>query len=97
MEETTLLILLAIGLFWYTSMKAKERGLSLARQSCREMDHQLLDDAVVLSYMGLKRDGEGRFRVRRIYLFRYLDHQGEIFQGTLILLGYRLESLLLES
>jgi hypothetical protein len=95
--EITLLILIAIGLFWYSSMQARERGVSIAQQVCTEIDSQLLDETILLCHIGLKRDRLGQLRIRRIYTFRYVDNHNNIQQGTLILLGKQQESLLLDT
>jgi hypothetical protein len=95
--EITLLLLIAIGLYWYSTMKARERGLVIAKQFCTQMQMQLIDDTVYLSSLGIKRDSQGQLQIRRIYTFRYLDFENQIHQGTLILLGQRQESILLDS
>ncbi len=97
METIILIVLIGIIVIWYDSMKARERTLSLARRGCREMSVQLLDDTISLSYLGLKRDGEGRLRIRRVYEFRYLDPLQVIRTGTIMLLGERPESFLMET
>ena len=95
--EITLIAIIAVGIFWYSSMQGRERGLSIARQTCRETGHKLIDDTILLSHISIKRDREGQLRLRRIYTFRYLDSENFIFHGTLILLGKQQESLLLDS
>jgi hypothetical protein len=95
--ELTLFILIAIGFIWYSSMKAREKGLSIARQVCQEIETQLLDETIYLSHLTLKRDARGQVQIRRIYTFRYLDTHSDIHQGTLILLGGHQESLLLDT
>ncbi len=97
MDIITLIVLFGVILVWYDSMKARERTLSMARQGCQEMSVQLLDDTVSLSYMGLKRDASGRLRIRRVYEFRYLDSMQVIQNGTIMLLGERPESFLMET
>lgn len=95
--EITLIILIAIGLLWYSSMQAREQGLAIAKQACHETETHLLDDTIFLSHMWVKRDSQGQLRIRRIYTFRYIDKQTDIHQGTLILLGKRQEALLLDT
>ncbi len=95
--EITLLTLLAIGLFWHSTMQARELGLAIARQACAATGTRLIDDAILLSHTGLKKDAQGQLRIRRIYTFRYIDSASNIRQGTLIILGKQQESLLLDT
>ncbi|MBF0357007.1 MAG: DUF3301 domain-containing protein [Magnetococcales bacterium] len=95
--EITLIILIAIAIFWHSTMQAREIGLVITKQLCSDMGTKLLDDAIVLSHLRVKRDDQGRLQIRRIYSFRYLDNQNDIHHGTLILLGKKQESVLLDS
>ncbi|MBF0379771.1 MAG: DUF3301 domain-containing protein [Magnetococcales bacterium] len=95
--EITLIILLAIGIFWHSTMQARERGIVIAKQVCSEIGTKLIDDTIFLSHTSLKKDKQDKYQVRRIYTFRYIDLESNIHEGTLILLGQEQESLLLDT
>lgn len=97
METTALLLIFLIALIWYDSMQARERILKLARRTCTEIDVKLLDDTITLASLGLRRDAHGRLRIRRIYEFRALTAHLVIQHGIIILVGNRVESVLLNT
>lgn len=97
MESTTLIFLLLVALIWYDSMQARERCLTLARRTSLEMNVQLLDDTIALTTLALKRDQNGRLRLRRIYEFRILDNFLDIQHCTIILLGSNVQSVLINT
>ncbi|MBF0444750.1 MAG: DUF3301 domain-containing protein [Magnetococcales bacterium] len=95
--EITLIILLALGIFWHSTMQARERGVAIAKQVCSEIGTKLLDDTIFLSHTSIKKNIRDQYQIRRIYTFRYLDVESNIHEGTLILLGVEQESLLLDT
>ncbi|MBF0419780.1 MAG: DUF3301 domain-containing protein [Magnetococcales bacterium] len=88
-------ILVLIGWIWYASMKAREQCHETAREVCRNMGVELLDDTVSLSHMGIQRNERGRLVLRRVYEFRYLDGDWSLHHGAIVLCGYTLESCML--
>lgn len=82
--------------YWHGAMRVREQALAVARQTCGRMGLALLDDTVFLSTLRLKRDGSGRLRLRRFYQFEYAPHPGAREQGIVILLGDRVESVLVQ-
>ncbi|MBF0145115.1 MAG: DUF3301 domain-containing protein [Magnetococcales bacterium] len=90
-------IVLGIGWIWFTSMRAKEKSHETARDLCRRMGVELLDDTVALSHMGIKRNDAGRLVLKRVYEFRYLDVDSILRHGTIILSGNTLESCLVDT
>ncbi len=94
MDELTMLgLMLLVALVWYHQMRARETSLALARQACLALEVMLLDDTVALISMGLGRDPEGRWRIRRTYGFEFADQSMERQRGTVILLGDRQEGV----
>ena len=96
---TPLLGLLLIGLvawFWFDSLRAREIANGLCDEVCRRQNAQFLNGTVGLSRLGLRRDADGRLRIRRVYGFEYSHTGAERRHGTVILLGTRLETFLLE-
>ncbi|MBF0193804.1 MAG: DUF3301 domain-containing protein [Magnetococcales bacterium] len=84
-------------MFWHSTMQARERGLAITKQACSELGTKLLDDTIFLSHTSIKKDTKDQYQIRRIYIFRYLDIESNIHEGTLILLGVEQESLLLDT
>lgn len=97
METTTLLLIFLIALIWYDSMQARECSLDIARRSCAEMGVKLLDETIAITSLGLRRDPLGRLRIRRIYEFRILTTHLTIQHCTIVLVGKRMESMLLNT
>ncbi|MBF0368607.1 MAG: DUF3301 domain-containing protein [Magnetococcales bacterium] len=92
-----LAIIILIGIYWYFSMKARERALRVAKGTCQEMEAELLDDTVAITHLRLKRDPGGQLRVRRIYEFNYILNHPTPRTGTIILLGEQVEAVLVDT
>ncbi|MBF0108950.1 MAG: DUF3301 domain-containing protein [Magnetococcales bacterium] len=97
MELTAIGILLGIAWIWFASMRAKEKSHEVARDLCRRMEVELLDDTVALCTMRIKRTTEGRLVLKRIYEFRFVANDGLLHEGTIILAGHELESCLVHT
>ncbi|MBF0180385.1 MAG: DUF3301 domain-containing protein [Magnetococcales bacterium] len=89
-----LFLLLALALFWYLAMGAREQVLDLVRRTCAELEVHWLDESVSLVSLKPRRDGSGRWRVCRVYGFRYLDAHSRIREGEVVRMGARLHVLL---
>ncbi|MBF0186980.1 MAG: DUF3301 domain-containing protein [Magnetococcales bacterium] len=96
METLLLLVILTLVAWWYFGMQARERAHGLAKGACSTMDVTLLDDTVAIASLTLARSAEGRLVVRRIYTFDCVDDLEIRHRGTIILLGKRLENLLIQ-
>ncbi|OSM02166.1 DUF3301 domain-containing protein [Magnetofaba australis] len=95
--DDPLIILLALGAaiaLWSVVMGARERALAAARRVCDEMDVALLDDAAPLVAWRPFRSEAG-WRMRRIYEFRYLDHDQAVRIGLLVWEGRRLTQVII--
>jgi hypothetical protein len=97
MEWYLLWLIGLIGLYWSFSMAARELALHIARQACQEMEALLLDETVSLNQIRLRRDTNQRLRLRRHFAFQYMDRHANRYEGAVILLGNRLENLILAS
>ncbi len=92
----TLLSLLMLGLlvwFWVDSLRAREAALRRCNALCRELDVQLLDQTVRLARLRPARDGSGRLRWRRRYIFEFSVEGHERYPGEIVLLGTVVESM----
>lgn len=89
-----LLILSLIGIFWFDSLKARERAIQLCRSACQQQQVQLLDQTVVLTKLRFHYGAQG-LRLRREYQFEYSEEGIDRQDGRLILFGSTVERLTL--
>lgn len=78
------------ALVWYVAdtLKAREYGISAARNLCLKEGLQFLDDTVVQSGLRLIRNPDsGRLSIQRSYAFEYSETGDNRRQGTITLLG----------
>lgn len=84
-------LLVLIGLFaaslalWH-NWRARERAERLARETCRRMGVQFLDESVGQKQWRIVRD-QGRWKLRRTYAFEFSRTGADRWPGELILLG----------
>lgn len=96
MEFIELLLIASIGAaiwFWLDTLKAREAGIRAARQACAEEGLQLLDETVVGHSIRPARNGDGQFRLRRVYIFEFSDTGDNRRSGSVTLLGGDVEFL----
>lgn len=89
-------VLLLIGYYWSSSMKAREIAFRAAVAHCRKMEVMLLDDYVALIGQWLKRDELGRVKVWRSFQFEFSSTGDERYHGKVIMLGGNVLSIQLE-
>lgn len=82
--------------YWWKARAVKEVALRAAKQHCRQMDVMLLDEAVFLRGLWLKRDPQGRIRVWRRFLFEFSTTGEHRYTGRVIMLGWTVESIQLD-
>jgi hypothetical protein len=80
-------------MYWFNAQKAKEIALGTARAHCLSMGVQMLDDYVALNGIWLKRDKLRKIHLRRLFLFEFSSTGDERYNGTLLMLGRRVESI----
>lgn len=76
-----------LTLFWYDSMKARERAITVCSLTCKNFGAQFLDQTVSLQKIGLRRNPRGRLQFRRSYRFDYSYHDTERYQGSIVMIG----------
>ena len=91
-----LLLLIALGWFWFASLRALEIARNTGRQVCRNANVQFLDDTVANIGLALVRDKTGRRVLRRTYRFEFSETGNTRLEGRLILLGNKVESVTME-
>ena len=82
-------LLVALGAFWLTSLKVREAAVKAARVACESEDLLLLDDTVAIRAIRLARDEEGHVRLQRTYDFEYSDTGDNRRKGSVVLVGTR--------
>jgi len=91
-----LLLLLALGWFWFDSLRALEVARRAGQRVCGEANVQFLDDTVARVALALVRDRSGSRVLRRTYRFEFSETGNTRLEGRLILLGDRVESVTME-
>jgi len=87
-------VLGGLAYYWFSGTKVRELAISAAKRSTKTADVQLLDQTVSLARVSLSRDHEGRWRVWRQYRFEYSRDGVSRETGHIIMLGHRLEAVL---
>ena len=92
-----LLIPLAAVLYLWHSDPFKALARELASRYCADLELQLLDQSVVIRGLWPARDDDGRLRLRRTYQFEFASTGDRRYQGIIVLLGLRVQSIELET
>jgi hypothetical protein len=95
-EVAAILLIVAGGLFWMDSLRARERALAAGRNACARYGVQLLDETVQFARLRLARDEDGRVRLKRTYSFEFSDTGDNRRHGAIVMLGGELQDLQLE-
>ena len=85
----------ALAVYRLSAMRVRELAIVAAERSAQMADVQLLDQTVSLARVSLSRDRTGRWRIWRQYRFEYSRDGLERETGDIIMLGRRLEAVLL--
>ena len=91
-----LLLLAALGWFWFDSLRALEIARNAGKRACDDANVQFLDDTVAGIAFALVRDKSGRRMLRRTYRFEFSETGNTRLEGQLIVLGDRIESVTME-
>jgi hypothetical protein len=93
----SLLLLLALMLggawFWHDSLGAREQANRSALDACRGLGAQLLDGTVAFRRITAIRGNDGYLVLRRTYIFDYTLDGATRLQGTVILTGREVDSV----
>ena len=88
-----ILLLAALAGFWLDSLRALETARHAGKRACNSAGVQFLDDTVTVTALTLRRNAVGQLAIRRTYRFEFSDTGDNRLEGTLILLGARVESV----
>ena len=86
-ESIVVVLLVALGWFWLTSLSVREAAVKAARAACDAESLLLLDDTVAIAGIKLARNDEGHVRLQRTYDFEYSDTGDNRRKGSVVLLG----------
>jgi hypothetical protein len=91
-----LLLIAALGWFWFDSLRALEIARDTGKHICNNENLQFLDDTVANIGLTLARDKTGRRVLRRTYRFLFSETGNTRLEGQLVLLGDKVESVTME-
>jgi len=95
-ELAALALLLAAAFLWVDSLRARERAVSAGREACARYGVQFLDETVAFTRLRLARAPSGQLRLRRTYVFEFSETGDNRRQGSIVMLGARVEAMQLE-
>jgi hypothetical protein len=95
-ELLALALALAGVALWMDSLRARESAIAAGRAACERYGLQFLDDTVAFTRLRVARDGEGRLRLKRTYVFEFSDTGNNRRHGAIVMLGPRVEDLHIE-
>lgn len=96
MEIFLISLIIAILWFWSSALKAREFVFATIQAHCRKLNLQLLDDCVALNALWIKRNPQGKIQCWRSYLFEFSSTGFERYQGKIVILGNKVESIKLD-
>jgi hypothetical protein len=91
-----ILLLAALAGFWLDGLRALETARNAGKRACLSAGVQFLDDTVTVTALALRRNSQGHLAIRRTYHFEFSDTGDNRLEGTLVLLGARVESVEME-
>ena len=97
---SNLLWLVPVGFvfhYLWQSGQFKGRARELASSHCKQLDLQLLDQSMVITGYWPGRDASGNIVMRRSYQFEFTSTGKRRYQGMIVLLGWRLNTIDLEA
>lgn len=89
-------VIIAVGWLWSDSMKAREMAFSAVSAYCRKLELQLLDDYVALNGFYPKLNSCRRVEVLRSYAFEFSSTGLERYNGKIVIVAGRVQSIDLE-
>ncbi|MEZ5572558.1 MAG: DUF3301 domain-containing protein [Halioglobus sp.] len=88
-----LLGLIVLCLHFLSAVRVRELAVQAVGRASSQDDFQLLDQSVHMQRISMSRDHSGRWRIWRQYRFDYTFDGVERRQGFVIMLGKRLQSI----
>ena len=82
--------LLTLFLYWLDSIRAKEIATTKARDACKKVMLEFLDETVSIKKIRLRRNGQGRLMFLRLYQFEFTSTGQHRYRGFVSILGKHL-------
>jgi len=96
--QTLFTIALAVfALYLFFSLKVRELAVSAAKNHCKKMELQLLDQSVSMQKLRLVKKADHTLQLQRIYIFEFTSTGDERYHGKLTMLGNRLIDIELQA
>lgn len=90
MEILFILLLLAALAFWWYGTVSRETAIRFAREACKRLQVQLLDETVSLTKLRLQRTNRGHMGIARWYTFEFSASGIDRRFGSVSLIGDKL-------
>jgi len=87
MELGIIIVFIALIYYWLDSIRAKENATKHARQSCKNVLLEFLDDTVLIKKVRLRRNSRGQLSIYREYQFEFSSTGDYRYKGQVRLLG----------
>lgn len=89
--ELAIIILFIVSLYyWLDSIRAKENATQHAKDSCKKVLLEFLDDTVLIKKVRLRRNFQGHLSIYREYEFEFSSTGEFRYKGQVQLLGSHL-------
>jgi len=89
--ELLIIILLFFSIaYWLDSIRAKENATQYAKESCKKVLLEFLDDTVLIKKVRLRRNVNGQLSIFREYQFEFSSTGEFRYKGCIRLLGHQL-------
>ena len=90
MELTILILLVASLYYWLDSIRAKEIATKQAKNACKKVSLEFLDETVLIKKVRLHRNSHGHLSIYREYEFEFSSTGEFRYKGEVRLLGQQL-------
>ena len=87
MEVSILILLIASLFYWFDSIRAKENATKHAKNACKKVLLEFLDDTVLMKKVRLRRSAQGQMSIYREYEFEFSSTGEFRYKGQVRLLG----------
>ncbi|MDA7742475.1 DUF3301 domain-containing protein [Francisellaceae bacterium] len=88
-----LVLIFLIAIIWRNSLRAREHAIQIAKQTCKKIEVQFLDETVALRKIRLSRSDHGSLCLLRNYEFEYSTNNTDRKICIVQMRGYRLSQI----
>ena len=96
MELIVIILFISSLLYWLDSIRAKENATKYAKEACKKVLLEFLDDTVLIKKVRLRRNTQGQLSIYREYEFEFSSTGEFRYKGRVRLLGKYLISVEME-